>query len=190
MYMHVENEQKIRGAFKITLFMVAVALMTVSCSSSQGMGDLQSYVSGVLAKKGGRIAPLPAFKMYETFSYSAYEYRDPFRMIREDVVQENEESVSSNNGLKPDVNRNKEVLEQYPLDALRFVGHLEKDGTTWAIITSPDNLVHRVQIGNYLGQNYGQIVAISETNIEVVELVQDGRGGWIERSAGLALRFE
>ncbi len=163
---------------------ILIAMLT-ACTSS-GIDDLESFVQSVKARPAARIKPLPEFKMYETFSYTATDMRDPY------VLFDNESKVVQAKALeytgpKPDENRNKETLEQYPLDTLRFVGQLEKDNEQWAIVTSPDELVHRVKAGNYLGKNYGRITDVTETEITVLELVPDGMGGWIEREAALSL---
>lgn len=160
------------------IFVLALA----GCSS--GNSDLQAYVRSVKAKPAGRIAPVPEFKPYETFAYSDENLRDPFSVITDDVEGS---AINSDLSLRPDMNRNKEALEEYPLDTLHFVGHLEKDDERWAIITSPDQLVYRVKVGNHLGSNYGEIVAISETRIDITEIIEDGLGGWIERDAALSL---
>jgi type IV pilus assembly protein PilP len=85
------------------------------------------------------------------------------------------------------VQRNKEPLEAFPLDSLRFVGHMEQEGRVWAVITAPDSLVYRVEEGNYLGQNFGRISLISESRIEIREIIPNGLGGWVERDATLSL---
>ncbi len=172
---------------KIVQMLISLALLTslTACSDS-GIGDLQSYVRSVKARPAARIPPLPEFKMYETFSYSALDLRDPFLMFENEAEIISTETIEYS-GPKPDENRNKETLEQYPLDTLRFVGQLEKDNDNWAIVTSPDKLVHRVKAGNYIGQNYGRITDVTETEMKVIELVPDGMGGWIEREAALSL---
>lgn len=157
------------------------------CSGSDH-SDLHTYISNVKAKPGGRIEPVPEFKTYESYEYSAFDRRDPFKMFdSEAAVDETLASNTSSSGIKPPIDRNKEELEQFPLDALRFVGHLEKDGKSWAIIMSPDKLVHKVQVGNYMGMNYGKITSISETKITLTEIIEDGMGGWTEREAALSL---
>jgi type IV pilus assembly protein PilP len=161
------------SVFILTLF---------GCSETNS--DLQAYVRSVKAKPAGRIAPMPEFKPYETFTYSDKNLRDPFSVITDD---ESGDSIKSGLALRPDMNRNKEALEEYPLDTLHFVGHLERGDERWAIITSPDHLVYRVKIGNHLGSNYGEIIAISETQIDIKEIIEDGLGGWIEREAALSL---
>jgi type IV pilus assembly protein PilP len=164
-----------------TLPLLASAL--VACASSD-FSDLQQYIQQVKARPAGRIAPVPEFKTYETFTYSASELRDPFKMFDSDAALAEQDSKTA---LQPNINRNKETLEQYPLDTLHYVGDLQKDGEKWAIITSPDHLVHRVKVGNHLGTNFGEIVSITETKIGIKEIIQDGMGGWIEREAELSL---
>jgi type IV pilus assembly protein PilP len=144
-------------------------------------------VQRIKDKPPGRIDPIPEFKTYETFTYSASDLRDPFQMFEEEAEVVDVAAKQPKSGPEPDKNRNRETLEQYPLDTLRYVGQLMKDGENWAIVTSPDALVHRVKMGNYLGQNYGKIIAISEEMIDISELVPDGMGGWIERRAALSL---
>lgn len=175
----------VKGVQLLVLVVLSAGLF--GCSSSDH-SELRSYVNRVKAKPGGRIEPVPEFKTYETYEYSAFERRDPFKMF--DSEAEADEAMVSNtsgSGLKPPVDRNKEALEQFPLDALSFVGHLEKGGKNWAIIMSPDKLVHKVQVGNYMGMNYGEINSISETKITLTEIIEDGMGGWIEREAALSL---
>jgi len=158
--------------------------LLAGCSNSD-YSDLRAYISQVKAKPAGRIAPVPEFKTYETYAYAVANLRDPFKMFDNDA-EVVEDSVSKN-GINPDTNRNKETLENYPLDTLQFVGHLEKDGERWAIVTSPDDLVHRVRTGNHLGTNYGEIKNITETKIIITEIIRDGMGGWIEREAALSM---
>lgn len=167
--------------------LIVFSVFTVVACSNENFSDLKREINRIKAEPPGRIEPIPEFKTYETFAYSASDLRDPFRIFEDevDVVEAQTELKSS--GPVPDRNRNKETLEEYPLDTLRYVGQLEKGNQMWAIITSPDDLVHRVKVGNYLGQNYGHITAISEEKLEISELVTDGMGGWIEREAALSL---
>lgn len=159
------------------------ALLLVSCGG-QEHADLREYVNRVKEKKHGRIPPLPEIKPYETFSYVPDDLRDPFeQMIPLSVSREAPVSP----GLRPDTNRKREALEQFSLDSLKFVGHLEKDGVLWGLISAPDDSVYKVREGNYIGQNYGEIQEISETQLLLKEIVSDGSGGWIEREASLAL---
>ncbi len=163
----------------LTILLISLA----GCSGNDA--DLYSYVKAVKSRPAGKIQPVPEFKPYESFAYSDANSRDPFSVYTSDG--EDSVKVNSELTLRPDMDRNKEALEEYPLDTLHFVGHLEKGGERWAIVTSPDHLVYRVKVGNHLGSNYGEIVAISETQIDIKEIVQDGLGGWLEREAALSL---
>lgn len=160
-----------------------VSLLALTACTGEEHGDLVTYVNEVKARKAGRIAPLPEVKSYESYHYSKLELRDPFKPAVAEAITD---AVTSA-GLQPDVQRNKEPLEAFPLDSLRFVGHLEQEGRVWAVVFAPDSLVYRVEEGNYLGQNYGRISLISESQIDIREIVPDGLGGWTERDATLML---
>lgn len=165
--------------------LVALSSVLAGCSTSNTQ-DLQEFVKATRNKQNSRIEPLPEFKPYETFLYQASNLRNPFapsvsgqldRMLKPE----------DGSGIHPDVNRPREALEDYPLDTLRMVGTLEQDGNSWALVQASDNTIHRVQPGNYLGQNHGKIIHIDEYEIELMEIVPDGLGGWMERPASLAL---
>lgn len=158
------------------------SLLLLSACSGQQHDDLQNYVGQVKARQKGRVAPLPEVKPYSTYAYSAHELRDPFTSFTISDVEEQELS-----GVRPDIDRKREALEQFPLDTLNFVGHLEKQGVRWGLITAPDNTVYRVQTGNFMGKNYGEILSISETDIKLKEIIPNGLGGWAEREASLSL---
>lgn len=143
--------------------------------------DLRNYVQEVKARPKGAIEPLPQIRPQETFAYSATDLRDPFTPPQKEVV------TPTANKLTPDINRQKEVLEAYPLDALKMVGTVNRDNQTWSLVRAPDGIIYRVQQSNYLGQNYGKILSISEDSIELVETIEDGQGGWLERPASLVL---
>ena len=149
--------------------------------------DLQSYVEQVKARPKGAIEPIPVIKPYETFAYTVTDLRDPFTPP---PVPDDSRKTTAGDGLKPDANRPKEALEEFPLDGLRLVGSLERGGGKWSIVKAPDGAIYRVQPGNYMGQNDGKITRISDELIELTEIVEDGQGGWIERQASLALSEE
>ncbi len=156
-------------------------LILVSACSGGRYGDLEAFFEEVKAQSKGRIDPLPEVIPYETFAYKPKDLRDPFVQYIEEVAS------FSDSGLRPDMNRKREPLEQYPLDTLNFVGHLEKSGVRWGLVSAPDKSVYRVQVGNYVGKNYGKIVSITETSIKLVEIIPSGTGSWVDREASLAL---
>lgn len=148
------------------------------------LSDLQAYVRAEKAKPPARLAPVPEFKTYESYQYTARDLRDPFKAFEADAMIT---AAPAEGAPGPDLTRNRETLEQFPLDALKFVGHLEMGGENWAIITSPDSMTHRVKVGNYIGTNFGRIVEVTENRLIIDEVVSDGRGGWIDRQASLSL---
>lgn len=155
------------------------ALATLT-ACGKGMGDLESWVAEVKARKPAPIEPIPQMKQYEAFAYDPGNRRDPFASLEP-------QRQNAASGPRPDLNRNKEPLEEFPLDALRMVGTIDSKGSTFALIKAPDKVVHRVTMKNHMGQNYGEIVAISEAEVSLMELVPDGFGGWTQRPASLAL---
>lgn len=165
--------------------LLSLSTLLAACGGGETQ-DLRQYVEQVRGKQNSRIEPLPEFTPYETFLYQASELRSPFRPSEggtpDDVLTQSQDS-----GVRPDSNRPREALEAFPLDTLRMVGTLDQDGESWALVRTSDGTIHRVQPGNYLGQNHGKIVNISEYEIELVEIVPDGLGGWMERQASLAL---
>ncbi len=157
-----------------------ICLPLTGCGNND-LDDLHAYVKEVKARPAGKIDPLPEIRPQETFAYTAAKLRDPFSP----PVKEAPPTVV--NQLKPDINRQKEVLEDYPLDALKMVGTVENDSETWSLVRAPGGIIHRVKPNNYLGQNYGRVINISEEGIELVETIEDGQGGWLERPASLVL---
>ena len=161
------------------VLLICTPLVLLGCAS--GVNDeLLAYVDEVKARPGGRIEPLPQIKPYETFTYSAQEVRSPFEPDRPDTP-------ASMSGPKPIEDRNKEYLEQFPLDTLAMVGTLNREGTTFGLVQTQDGMVHRVTPGNYLGQNDGRVMVVSDAEIRLEELVPDGIGGFYKRSAEIGL---
>ena len=172
------------------VLLVLLPMAFTGCSSDDSTADLKQYIEETQARQRPHIEPLPEIKPYKTFLYQAGldEYRNPFAPASEnDVVQQQEVRLSTANGPAPDLNRRREALEQFPLDALRMQGTLVQGGANWALVKAPDGSVHRVQVDNYVGQNYGRIKSITEESISVVELISDGANGWQEREASMAL---
>lgn len=171
----------------IRLAVLLFPVLLVSACADRSMHDLKSYVDEVKSRKAGHIEPLPEIKPIETFAYISDGRRSPF----ESQVQADETAGQTpGNGLSPDFNRRKEELESYPLDSLRMVGLLEQLGITWALIQTQEKTIHRVKAGNYLGTNHGQITQVSDTQVELTEIIPDGQGGYRERQASLALAGE
>ncbi|MGD9599629.1 MAG: pilus assembly protein PilP [Steroidobacteraceae bacterium] len=155
----------------------AVLLVTAGCSSRDS--DLDSFIAQVKKEPGGRVDPLPEVKPYESFTYDAYNLRSPF--------MPGGSGASSASHVRPDSKRNREFLEQFSLDTLRMVGTLKLGGRTYGLVRTKDGLVHRVLPGNYMGQAEGKVTEVGASKIELIEIVPDGLGGYMERPASLAL---
>ncbi len=171
-------------SFKHNILLVSLSLSLAACTQSNA--DLETFIEQTKSKHLGSVEPLPTFQPYKNFIYSASDMRDPFEAAFEAEVSEE----SSASGLRPNTNRPKEPLETYPLDTLRMVGILEQNEHTWGLVKDPNNVVHRVQVGNYAGQNEGQIITVTESAIDIIEIIPDGLGGYIERTASLAIGSE
>jgi type IV pilus assembly protein PilP len=157
---------------------VLAGLGLAGCSGAQS--DLQKWIADTKKKPGGRIQPLPEVKPYETFVYSAAKLRSPFQP----------QGPGAGNGqasLRPSTRRNREFLEGFSLDTLRMVGTFKVGSNFYGLVQSKDGLVHKIQPGNYLGQNDGKVTEITGGKISLVEIIPDGLGGYIERPASLAL---
>lgn len=164
-------------------FSLAFPLILGGCGYAKSQAELEDYVKRIKARKIKEIEPLPEVKPYETYIYADTGLRSPFMPS---IPKEQVKGVGDN-GIHPDVNRRKEPLEQFPLDSLRMVGTVEKDNKKWAIIVDSDGVIHRVSGGNYVGQNDGKIVDISEEKVVVNEIIPDSAGGWRERKVSIGL---
>ncbi len=172
---------------RFTRSMVLASIVTgLAACSSDPTSDLTDYVETVKNQQVSRIDPLPEFSPYESFTYAATELRDPFTEPSFSTPQA-VPMQASNNGVKPDFDRPRESLEEFPLDSLRMVGTLEQHESNWALINDTDGTIHRVQAGNYAGQNYGKITRVTEFEVELTEIIPDGIGGWMERPATIAI---
>lgn len=180
----VKHRAHFRRHVKTIVAMSLTVLIGFGCG--RGIKDLQQYVDEVKARKAYAVEPLPEVKPYESFVYGADAMRNPFDPgeLTEKVVKHTQ---PNNLQLSPDPNRVPEFLEAFPLDTLRMVGSLAQGNNLWALIQTPDSTIQRVTYGNYMGQNYGKIVGVSEADIHLTEIIPDGFGGWRERASSIAL---
>lgn len=175
------------GQYPIKFWIGVVCVVLFSgCSQGNGFADLDQFMAETRAKPRGHVEPLPEFSAYEAFSYSAADRRAPFEPPIDVQLTMLDESPDSS--VEPDLDRPREVLENYGLTDLTMVGTLTGlDGRVFALIADSDGGVHRVRQGNYMGSNYGRIIGVSETRVELMEIVPNGQGGWVERPRSLSL---
>ena len=156
-----------------------LGLAVAGCGSSNSFGDLQAFMDEVEARPKGRIAPLPEFLSYEAFAYSASNLRSPFEPPQ--VVKPVAPGLARSN-VKPDPNRVKQFLEQFSVAQLQMVGTLSQRASVYGLIEDANGGVHRVRAGDYMGTDHGRILGIDENQIDIIEIVANGTGGWIERT--------
>lgn len=157
--------------------LIAVAVLSASgCTRSKA--DLEIWVAEVKQRPGPPLDPLPVMRQFETFEYAAQHLRDPFSTPVSD---------DGGGGPRPDEDRRKEVLEAFPLDSLDMVGTIGSGDGVIGLVMGPDKVTYRVRPGNYMGLSNGRVTAVTEDRIDLVELVPDGAGGWLERQAQIAL---
>jgi type IV pilus assembly protein PilP len=156
--------------------LIAVAAFAAGCSTKDS--DLRDFIARTKLEQPGGVEPLPEVKPYESYFYTVQGMRSPFVPGG---------SGGASQGVRPDVKRNREFLEQFSLDTLTMVGTLRLGNRNYGLVRTRDGLVHRVLPGNYLGQNDGRITSIESSRINVTEIVPDGLGGYMERAASIAL---
>jgi type IV pilus assembly protein PilP len=168
-------------ATQLALVAFASLALLAGCGQS-GHADLDAWMKEQGKNARGKLDPLPEIKPYEPFAYNDFDLPDPFKPRKIEPMKG--ESTSK---LAPDLNRRREALEAYPLESLSMVGTLQKGKTLYALVKTPERDIYQVRQGNHLGQNFGVIVGISDTEIKLKELMQDGAGDWSERSSTLNL---
>lgn len=166
------------GALRLTLIGLS-GLLLVSCSN-EGGDDLDQYMRDATKNVQPKIKPLPEVKPYMALQYNADGIlSDPFKARK---------AASKSGVLQPNMNRPKEPMESYPLESLKYVGMLAKNKLVFALLKTPDNTVQQVKLGNYVGQNFGMVTQITDSEVTLKEIVQDDLSGdWIERMSVLAL---
>jgi type IV pilus assembly protein PilP len=169
----------VKSTAAVRVMCAAVLASYAMAGCSGGQSDLQKWIADTKKKPGGRIQALPEVKPYESFVYSAGNMRSPFQPVGP--------NAGGQAGVRPSSRRNREFLEGFSLDTLRMVGTFKVGSSFYGLVQSKDGLVHKVQPGNYLGQNDGKVTAITGSKISLVEIIPDGLGGYIERPASLAL---
>lgn len=172
---------KILHRRSLLLGLCLIAPLVAGCADD-GMSDLRQFVETAHAGKQPKIEPLPEIKTQELFAYGAANIADPFA-----APNLRAQAAKGGGGPRPNMNRRREPLEEFPLDALKMVGTLQRGKQAWVVVRAPDGSVHRASVGNHMGQNFGTILRITEDKVSLKELIQGPLGDWIERESSLAL---
>jgi type IV pilus assembly protein PilP len=161
-----------------------IASVLGACSADQE--ELRSWMDQQAREVKPNVTPLQPPKKFDPQPYNTAAAVEPFSNQKLTVALK-QESRQPNSLLSAELNRRKEPLESYPLDSMSMVGSVSKQGQPFALLRV-DNLLYQVKKGDHLGQNYGRITKIAETEIALREIVQDAAGEWIERPAALQLQ--
>ena len=166
------------------LAMVLVVFGVTGCGKGDDVSDLDAFMNEVRLRPPGKIEPAPTFRSYPTFTYSAANLRSPFsRQVRVDLAGQKHGSRN----VKPDPDRVKQYLEGFNIEQFEMVGTISNATGSFALLRGAGG-VHRLKVGDYLGRNDGRIVAISGSQVDVVEIVPDGQGAWLERPRTIPLK--
>ena len=171
---------------KVFVILIATACLNGCVPWVDNTSDLKRFIVETNKKPAGKIEPLPEFEPYKAFIYEAASLREPFKALVPIIASED---FSGEESVQPDENRTKDYLESFPVDALLMVGTINErdDERLWALIADENSEIHRVTVGDYMGLNHGEIVSLDERQIDLIEIVTDGRGGWMKRARSLAL---
>ena len=170
----MKQKQNLTGRTVALTALCAVVL--AGCSGRDA--DMSRFIEETKKEPGGRVEPLPEVKPYDSYVYASSALRSPF-------VPGGSRGAAA--GPRPEVQRNREFLEQFSLDTMKMVGTIKLQGQDFGLVQVNDGRVQRVLVGNHLGQNDGRITNIVANKISLIELVPDGLGGYIERPAALGL---
>ena len=168
------------------IVLLGFCLTLGACAGGSQFDDIRAFMAEVESKPQPGIQPLPEFEPYQPFTYGASNRRSPFEPPV--VIPPKTDIQRRNIGVKPPPDHVKQYLERFTLASLQMVGYLKRDDGTWALVEDNTGGVHRVQVGDYMGTNWGQIESITDTRIDVTEIVSDGASGWLRRPRTIELK--
>lgn len=170
---------------KLSALLISSTFLLTGCGDG-GVQEVKDWMDEVRRNTPVSVQKLPEPKTFAPFVYAGKEEIDPFSPVKLSAALAKLQA-NAGNSLKPDLERRKEPLENHPLDTITMVGTLEKPGLSYALL-QVDKVVFQVKVGNYIGQNFGMITRITDTEVELKEIVRDAAGEWVERKAKLELQ--
>jgi len=168
------------------ILLCGFAVSLAGCSSGDEYADIRAFQADIASRPTGHIAPLPEFEPYQPFTYGAANTRSPFEPPV--VVPPKKVEPETGPKVQPPKDHVKQYLERFNLAALAMVGTLQQNNQTWALVEDNTGGVHRVQVGDYMGTQWGVIESITDARIDITEIVSDGSGGWLLRPRTLELK--
>lgn len=173
---------------KRTILLLPLAALTpfLNACSDNGVPELRQWMTQVRQETHESVRKVDRPKQFSPFAYESKDVLDPFDPKKLAAAFAKLKGNAAN-ALKPDLDRRREPLEAYPLDVMKMVGTLQRPGLSTALLQI-DKMIYQVKMGNYVGQNLGMVIGISDAEVEIKEVVQDATGDWVERRAKLALQ--
>lgn len=175
---------RVKARVAVVWAAVAGGALLAGCSANED--ELRGWMDQQRREVKPNVTPLAPPKAFTPELYASVSAVDPFSTQKLSVAIK-QEARQPNSLLASELNRRKEPLEAYPLDSMAMVGSVTRGGQPFALLRV-DNLLYQVKVGDYLGQNYGRVTRINETEVALREIVQDAAGEWIERTASLQLQ--
>jgi len=171
-----------------TLLGVSLVALLSACGNSSS-DDIQQWIAAERDQARPRVVPIPEPKQFVPEQYRNNDAVEPFSSLKLTLALKRDASQTTSNAklVAPELARRKEHLEEFPIDTMSMVGSLVKAGQPVALV-KVENLLYQVKLGSYLGQNYGKVTKITETELSLREIVQDSGGEWVERVATLQLQ--
>ncbi len=182
-----------RRCLSATVLPVLLGVVLTGCSADESYQDLDEFMGEARDAPRGEVESLPEFQAYEAFEYTAADRRAPFSPPEEvTLAREEEDEDEAQPEIEPDENRPTEPLERFSISDLTMVGTLqrEEEGVLYALVSDNQGGVHRVTVGNYMGENHGRVERVTDSQIRLTEIISDGRGGWVERPRTVSLEEE
>ncbi|NRR32946.1 pilus assembly protein PilP [Oxalobacteraceae bacterium] len=164
--------------------LLAGATLLTGCGDSD-VQEVRTWMKEVDGQAVVKVQPISEPKTFVPFAYASADAADPFNANK--LLAELAKAAKGGGGLKPDMDRRRELLESYPLDTVKMVGTMQKAGVIYALLQI-DRAVHQVKAGQHIGQNFGLITSVGEGAITIKEIVQDATGDWVERISKLELQ--
>ncbi|MGS2723111.1 pilus assembly protein PilP [Porticoccus sp. GXU_MW_L64] len=174
----------------LRLSLPLAALLLTACGGDGNHQDLKQYMAEQKQQTGGDIPPLPTAQPYKTAKYDAFLLRSPFEEPEVIIAGMVRRGPTGSRAVKPNENRVREYLEDFSFSALSMMGSINMKGQTWSLLDDGTGTIHRVKVGNYVGKNHGRITSISRDKMQVIEIVSDGKGGWLEKPRTLSLEVK
>ena len=167
--------------------LIISVLPLLSGCGDGGVQEVKQWMEAIKRDTKVAVPKLSEPKRFAPFIYEAKGTIDPYNSSKMMIALAKLPGGGASNGLKPDENRRREPLESFPLDTVKMVGTLQKPGISYALV-QVEKTLYQVKVGNYIGQNFGMVTLITDTEVEMKEIVQDAAGDWVERKAKLELQ--